>query len=56
MISLHPSHLTQSPSGTVLRGRSWRTGLGFLVLRNQAMMYESDRRDRERGRGGGARA
>src|SRR5436305_305000 len=37
MSSLHPSHLTHSPSGTVLRGRSWRIGFGFLVLRNQAM-------------------
>src|SRR5436305_9302898 len=53
MISLHPSHLTHSPSGTVLRGRSWRTGLGFLVLRNQAMVSrESDLR--ETGKGGTA--
>src|SRR5688572_6251905 len=36
-ISLHPSHLTQRPSGTVLRGRSMRTGLGVFALRNQAM-------------------
>src|SRR5215210_3517164 len=37
MTSLHPSHLTQRPSGTVLRTRSARMGLGFLVFLNQAM-------------------
>src|ERR1700694_1277618 len=37
MISLQPSHLTQSPSGTVLRRRSARIGLGFLAFLNQTM-------------------
>ena len=41
MISLQPSHLTHSPSGTVLRGRSARIGLGVLAFLNQAMESNS---------------
>src|SRR3712207_6354938 len=37
MTSLHPSHLTQRPSGTLLRCRSSRMGFGFLLFLNQAM-------------------
>src|ERR1700687_3088278 len=37
MISLQPSHLTHSPSGTVLRRRSARIGLGCLAFLNQTM-------------------
>src|SRR6266545_1505852 len=44
MTSLHPSHLTHSPSGTLLRGRSGRIGFGVLVLRNQAMERWTARR------------
>src|SRR5579862_886355 len=41
MISLQPSHLTHSPSGTVLRRRSARIGLGCLAFLNQTMENDS---------------